>query len=38
MKAAGDAGQVHCLSDARSIPLGFNLTPGEAADSNERDN
>jgi len=24
--------KVHCLSDARGIPLAFHLTPGEAAD------
>jgi transposase len=30
--------KVHCLSDARGIPLVFHLTPGEAADSIQRDN
>src|SRR5206468_11430373 len=30
--------KVHCLSDARGIPLVFHLTPGEAADSSQRDN
>ena len=28
--------KVHCLSDARGIPLVFHLTPGEAADSGQR--
>ena len=30
--------KVHCLSDARGIPLVSHLTPGEAADSSRRDN
>jgi hypothetical protein len=30
--------EVHCLSDARGIPLVFHLSPAEAADSSLRDN
>jgi transposase len=30
--------KVHCLSDARGIPLVFQLTPGAVADSSQRDN
>ena len=33
-----DQNMLHCLSDARGIPLVFRLTPDEAADSSQRDN
>jgi len=33
-----DQNMLHCLGDARGIPLVFHLTPGEAADSSQRDN
>src|SRR5436190_20678653 len=34
---AGFTCKVHCLSDARGIRLVFDLTPGEAADSSQRE-
>ena len=32
-----DENMLHCLSDARGIPLVFHLTPGEAADPSQRE-